>query len=245
MKLLTIRVVLLSIVGSVIAFSPSSLQRNRGTNSRLMANVLEGKEIEKDFTPINNMLLVKKADAVEKTDGGLILTGKNKIVKSEGIVAAAGSGRINSETGFQSPMPVSIGDSISFGKFSGQELIYNGVKHTLIRDDDVLVRFPEGKEKTLENAEVIWDNVLVKIQKKEIKESGGILIAATTKKMSVSSIGEVMKVGPGRYAFNGVLMEMDVVPGDMVKFRDFSAQEVEIDGEEYAVVRMSDLLAKF
>jgi hypothetical protein len=71
-----IRVVLLSIVGSVIAFSPSSLQRSRGTNSRLMANVLEGKEIEKDFTPINNMLLVKKADAVEKTHGGLILTGK-------------------------------------------------------------------------------------------------------------------------------------------------------------------------
>lgn len=244
MKLFLMVGVILSFVGSAGAFNLSN-PTSRDAMTRLKANVLEGKEIQKDFTPINNMLFVKKADAVEKTEGGLILTGKNKIVKSEGLVTATGNGRINSETGFQSPMPVSIGDSVCFGKFSGQEVTYNGVKHTLIRDDDILVRFPAGKEQTIENAEVIWDNVLVKIQKKEIQESGGILIAATTKKASVSSIGEVMKVGPGRYAFNGVLMEMDVAPGDMVKFRDFSAQEVEINGEEYAVVRMSDLLAKF
>lgn len=48
-------------------------------NSRLMANVLEGKQIEKDFTPINNMLLVRKVDAVEKTEGGLIMTGKVRL----------------------------------------------------------------------------------------------------------------------------------------------------------------------
>ena len=40
------------------------------------------------------------------------------------------------------------------------------------------------------------------------------LIAATVKKASMSSIGEVLKVGPGRFAFNGELMEMDVAPGD-------------------------------
>ena len=265
----------LAIVAQTNAFAPST--GIGGASTGLFANVLEGKEIEKDFTPINNMLLVKKVEVVDQTEGGLFLTGKvsfpnlfmrslstkgccshcemfnpprlcsyqQKIVKSEGEVTAAGTGRINSETGFQSPMPLSVGDAVSFGKFSGEEVTYNGDIHTLIRDDDVLVRFPGGADKTMENAEVIWDNVLVKVQENEIEETGGLLIAATTKKATVSSVGEVMKVGPGRLAFNGELMEMDVMPGDMVKFRDFAAQEVEIDGEDYAVIRMVDLLAKF
>jgi hypothetical protein len=41
-----------------------------------MANVLEGKEIEKDFTPIQNMLLVKTVAVLDQTEGGLFLTGK-------------------------------------------------------------------------------------------------------------------------------------------------------------------------
>ena len=104
-----------------------------------------------------------------------------------------------------------------------EEVKYNGATHTLIRDDDILVKYPGGTDRTLGNAEVVWDNVLVKVSKHEIEETGGILIAATTKKATVSSVGEVLKVGPGRYAFNGESMEMDVVPGDMVKFRDFAA----------------------
>jgi chaperonin GroES len=142
-------------------------------------------------------------------------------------------------------MPVSVGDAVSFGKFGGEEVTYNDVKHTLIRDDDILVHFKAGAEQTLENAEVVWDCVLVKVEKHEIESSGSILIAATTKKATVSSVGEVLKVGPGRYAFNGEMIENDVVPGDMVKFRDFAAQEVEIDDENYAVISMTDLLAKF
>ncbi|GFH60397.1 chaperonin GroES [Chaetoceros tenuissimus] len=227
----------------VLGFAPSSFSGR--SDISLSANVLEGREIASDFTPINNMLLVKKVEVKDQTEGGLFLTGKQKIDKSEGEVTACGDGKINSETGFQTPMPVSVGDSVAFGKFSGEAVKYNGVTHTLIRDEDILVKYPAGADKTIENVEVVWDNVLVKVEKKEIEETGGILIAATTKKASKSSVGEVLKVGPGRYAFNGVLMENDVVPGDMVKFRDFAAQEVEIDDEEYAVVRFVDLLAKF
>ncbi len=142
-------------------------------------------------------------------------------------------------------MPIAVGDTVSFGKYDGEEIEYNGAKHTLLRDDDILVKFPSGAERTLENAQVIWDNVLIKIEEVEDFESGGLLVAATVKKSTTSSIGEVVKVGPGKLAFNGALMEMDVAAGDMVKFRDFAAQEVEINGEDYAVVRMNDLLAKF
>lgn len=142
-------------------------------------------------------------------------------------------------------MSVSVDDTVYYGKFDGEEINYNGAKHALIRDDDVLVKFAAGSEATLENAEVMSDNILVKVQKVADIESGGILIAKTVKKATVSSIGEVVKVGPGKFAFNGVLMEMDVTPGDMVKYRDYAAQEVEIGSEKYAIVRMNDLLAKF
>ena len=142
-------------------------------------------------------------------------------------------------------MPVTVGESVYFGKFDGEELTYNDAKHTLIRDEDVLVKFPADVDLTLDNAEVLWDNVLIKVEEVDQMETGGILIAETVKKATVSSIGEVLKVGKGKLAFNGELMEMDVAPGDMVKFRDFAAQEVEISGEKYAVVRMTDLLAKF
>lgn len=207
--------------------------------------VLDGKELEKPLTPINNMVLVKKVDVVDQTGGGIFLTGKSKIAKSEGTVVSAGPGRRNSETGFLRPSSISPSETVVFGKFDGEEVTYNDSAHTIIRDDDVLVKFGAGKPMTLENAEVLWDNVLVKVVVVEQEASGGLLISATSKKMSTSSIGNVERVGPGKYAFNGELMEMDIALGDMVKFRDFAAQEVEIDGEEYAVLKMTDLIAKF
>ena len=170
---------------------------------------------------------------------------KSKITKTEGRVVSTGPGRTNLETGFQYPMPVSVGEGVVYGKFDGEEIQYNGAKHAIIRDDDVLVKFPAGEDLTMDNVEVLSDSVLVKVVKKEEEEVGGILIAKTVKKTSISSIGEVVKVGPGRNAFNGVLMEVDVEVGDMVKYRDFAAQEVDIQKEEFAVLRMTDLLAKF
>ena len=143
-------------------------------------------------------------------------------------------------------MPVSIGEKVVYGKFDGQDLVYNGAKHVMIRDDDILVKFKAGCEPTLDAAEVVWDNVLVKVVKvKETISTGGILVAKTTRKTASSSIGEVVKVGPGRFAFNGSLMGMDVSVGDMVKFRDFSAVEVPIGLETFAVLKMTDILAKF
>jgi len=64
---------LLAAAGQASAFAPGS-SNFRAT--RLMANVLEGKEIEKDFTPIQNMLLVKTVAVLDQTEGGLFLTGK-------------------------------------------------------------------------------------------------------------------------------------------------------------------------
>ena len=73
---------LVSLPGLAISFtSTTTTQRTpttffRNTISSLSANVLEGKEIENDFTPINNMHLVRKGEIVDQTEGGIFLTGK-------------------------------------------------------------------------------------------------------------------------------------------------------------------------
>ena len=205
---------------------------------------VDGRTIEGEVAPTNNFILVKVADAQEKTEGGILLAGKAKIQKTEGKVVSVGPGRTHPETGATYDIPIESGEGVVYGKFDGTELDIDGDKHTLIRDDDVLVKFT-GDELTIDSADVVRDNVLVYVEKKETATEGGILIAQSSKSDSKPSTGEVVKVGPGRIASNGEVMAMDVAPGDMVKFRDFAGNDVTIGEKEYSVVKMADILAKF
>lgn len=226
-------------------FGSSIIRTEKIITTELAAGAtLEGRAIEGELKPINNFVLVKKAADIEQTKGGIVLAGKSKIKKTEGTVVAAGPGRTHQESGVLVAMPVKPGDGVVFGKYDGTELEYNGADHTLIRDDDILVTFC-GEELTIDAANVVADNILVYVEKKEEETSGGLLIAASATKKEKPSTGKVVKVGPGRMAVNGELMEMDVAVGDMVKFRDFAGNEVKIGDEEYCVVRFTDLLAKF
>ena len=142
-------------------------------------------------------------------------------------------------------MPVSPGERVVYGKYDGTEIDYDGEKHALIRDEDILVKW-SGEKLTNDNAEVVSDNVLVRVtDSKDGETASGLVIAATVEKGKKPSTGEVVKVGPGRMASNGEIMKVDISEGDMVKFRDFAGNEVMIEGEEYSVVRMPDILAKF
>ena len=52
-----------------------------------------------------------------------------------------------------------------------------------------------------------------------------------------------MAVGPGKYDDNGKLIPMPVKEGDIVVFAKYAGTEVKVDGEDYLVLRASDLLA--
>jgi len=210
----------------------------------LFATKLDGRKIKGDIKPLNNFVLVKTAEAIDSTQGGILLTGKAKIVKTEGTVISVGPGRTHQDSGVIFEMPVAEGDGVVYGKYDGTEIDIDGSKHTLIRDDDILVKF-NGDALTLDSVDVVRDNVLVYAETKEVSTEGGILLASSSKKAQKPSTGEVIKVGPGKMAANGELMAMEVAVGDMVKFRDFAGNELEIDGKEYNIVKMSDILAKF
>lgn len=55
--------------------------------------------------------------------------------------------------------------------------------------------------------------------------------------------GEVIAVGPGKLLESGERAPMDVKPGDKVIFAKYGGTEIKIDGEEYMILRQSDILA--
>jgi len=195
-------------------------------------------------TPTNNFVLVKLAAPKEETEGGILLTGKAKITKTAGLVMATGPGKTHPDTGALFEMPVSEGDNVVYGQFDGTEMDIDGETHTLIRDDDVLVKF-SGDTLTLDSCDVLRDAVLVYVETKETSTEGGILLAQSSSTENRPSTGKVVKVGPGRFATNGERMPMEIAAGDYIKFRDYAGKEVEIEEEEYTVVYSLDILGKF
>ena len=87
--------------------------------------------------PLQDRLLVKRVEEEEKTQGGLIIPDTAKEKPQEGLVIAAGPGKVN-EDGKVTPMDVKKGDKILFGKYSGSEITLDGDEHLIIREDDVL-----------------------------------------------------------------------------------------------------------
>ena len=87
----------------------------------------------------------------------------------------------------------------------------------------------------------LHDRVVVKRIDAEEKTKGGIIIPDSAKEKP--SQGEVTAVGPGGRDEAGKLIPIDLKVGDRVLFGKWSGTEVKLDGEEYLVIRESDLLA--
>jgi chaperonin GroES len=84
------------------------------------------------------------------------------------------------------------------------------------------------------------DKVLIKRVDQEQKSPGGIIIPDTAKEKPVE--GEILAVGAGARDDSGVLHPLDVKVGDRVLFAKWGGNEVKIDGEEYIILKESDIL---
>lgn len=85
------------------------------------------------------------------------------------------------------------------------------------------------------------DRVVVKPSTEEERSKGGIVLPDTAKERPQE--GEVIAVGPGKLLESGQRAQMDVKPGDKVIFAKYGGTEIKIDGEEYMILRQSDILA--
>mmetsp|Transcript_17424 Transcript_17424/g.21285 ORF Transcript_17424/g.21285 Transcript_17424/m.21285 type:complete len:238 (+) Transcript_17424:96-809(+) len=209
----------------------------------LHAETLEGWKIKGQVKPINNFILIEKLEEQGESEGGILLSKSAKIKKTQGKVISVGPGKAHPDSGKLFPMPVETGDNVIYGAYDGTEVQIDGVAFSLIRDDDILVKF-KGGEVTVDSVETVNDGILVFVETKEEETSSGLILSAGDDKKRPST-GVVIKVGPGRMAASGDLLPMRVSVGDQVKFRDYAGNEVKIGDKDYSVVKMPDVIAKF
>ena len=90
-------------------------------------------------------------------------------------------------------------------------------------------------------ARPLADRVLIRPLLAPEKSEGGIYIPDSAREKQF--VGEVVEVGPGRKLDDGTREQMDVVAGQTVIYSRYAVADIELDGEEFAVVRESDILA--
>jgi len=92
------------------------------------------------------------------------------------------------------------------------------------------------------NLKPLADRVVIKPIVKDEVTKGGIVLPDTAKEKPQE--GEIVAVGPGKLGEDGKRIEMEVKKGDRVIYARYAGMEWKHDGEEYLILRESDILAK-
>ena len=82
--------------------------------------------------PLADRVLVKPAEAEEKTASGIIIPDSAKEKPLKGEIIAVGKGTKDEE------MVLKVGDTVLYGKYAGTELDVEGTKYLIMRQSDVL-----------------------------------------------------------------------------------------------------------
>lgn len=85
----------------------------------------------------------------------------------------------------------------------------------------------------------LGDRVIIQPAEAEEKTKGGIILPDTAKEKPIE--GTVIAVGSGKVAENGTVTALTVKAGDKVLYGKYSGTEVTVDGQEYLIMRESDI----
>lgn len=88
----------------------------------------------------------------------------------------------------------------------------------------------------------LGERLVVKPLEQEETTSSGIILPDTAKEKPQE--GEVIAAGPGRLNDDGKRIALEVAVGDKVIYSKYAGTEYKVDGEEYLILRESDVLAK-
>jgi len=91
------------------------------------------------------------------------------------------------------------------------------------------------------NIKPLGERVVLKVLESEEKTKSGIVLPDTAKEKP--QMGKVLAVGSGKVLDNGEKLPLEVKVGDQVLFAKYAGTEVKLDGEEYMVLKESDILA--
>lgn len=85
----------------------------------------------------------------------------------------------------------------------------------------------------------LHDRVIVKPAEAEETTKGGIILPDTAKEKPIE--GTIVAAGKGKTTEDGKELKMSVKVGDKILYGKYSGTEVTVDGEEYLIMRESDI----
>ena len=93
--------------------------------------------------PLHDRLIVLRLEESTDRVGAIVIPDSAKEKPQQGKVLAAGLGKANKD-GKRVPLDVKAGDTILFGKYSGQEIKLDGEEFLIMREDEVLAIIDTG-----------------------------------------------------------------------------------------------------
>ena len=87
--------------------------------------------------PLHDRIVVKRLEKETKTASGIVLPDAAAEKPDMGKVIAVGNGKIL-EDGKTRPLDVKVGDTVLFGKYSGQTVKVDGKEVLVMREDDIM-----------------------------------------------------------------------------------------------------------
>ena len=96
-----------------------------------------------NIRPLHDRILIQRLEEGEQKVGGIIIPDTAKEKPQQGKVIAAGSGKTKDD-GKRILLDVTAGDTILFGKYSGQEIKLDGEEYLIMKEDEVLAVIEGG-----------------------------------------------------------------------------------------------------
>src|SRR6187551_3415191 len=87
--------------------------------------------------PLHDRVVVERFTESDQRAGAIVIPDSAKEKPQQGKVLAAGLGKADKD-GKRVPLDVKAGDTILFGKYSGQEIKLDGIEYLIMKEDDVL-----------------------------------------------------------------------------------------------------------
>ncbi|KAJ1701436.1 hypothetical protein LUZ63_001215 [Rhynchospora breviuscula] len=187
--------------------------------------------------PLGDRVLVKVKSSEEKTSGGIFLPSTVQTKPQGGEVVAIGEGRKVGDKKVAVSVPT--GAEVVYSKYAGTEIEFDGLKHLILKEDDIIGVLETEDVKDLKP---LSDRVLIKVAEVEDKTAGGLLLTEATKEKP--SIGTVVAVGPGALDDKGKREPLNITPGSTVLYSKYAGSEFKsADDSDYIALRASDVMA--
>ncbi len=102
-----------------------------------MAKATVNKAAEKKLRPLGDRVVIKPTAREDMTKSGIVLPDTAKEKPQEGVILAAGPGKID-DSGKREPMDVKVGDKVLYAKYAGTEFKVEGDDLLIVSQKDIL-----------------------------------------------------------------------------------------------------------